>query len=974
MKKLFVIASILGLIVGLSTLSYAQQRNASRSRTRTDATTAENVNTRNQTETQTDSGSADAPVVPVAPQRPNAPRNPAAPGRPGAPQMGSFALFGLQGQAREKALDGDKVKTQAFLAEFMKSVKEADKDGDGMLSQDELTQLQETLRPQGPNGNGRPERGANGRGGGARNANNVDGDSQDVIVRAQEESRDSRRGGRDRENSRSGRPGGSMQPPEPKGFMKVLRDSTTEDGKVDIAKLEKALEAALKEADSDSDGLLSNEEWREFTGFGGGPGGPGGFGAPGGGFNPNAMRAMAISMLLRQVTTEAQTEDGKLDIVKFRTEYVKLLKESDANKDGVLNEEELQALQTKARESMGMGGPGGPGGGPGFGGRPGGFGGFGGPGNGQMPDFFASARTEDGKVDLSKLEDGPMKQGLQEADANDDGFIDEDEMNALQERMRERFRNGGGPGGRPDGLGAPGGERGEGAPGRRDRRGNRGASVTNTNNLFVENEGSDIIVRGQEGDQGRSRPEGGGPGGRTGRFGGPGGMGGFGGGPGFGGRPGGFGGPGGGFGGFGGGFGRSSNAVQTAATKAMKEDGSLVIADFDKELEKRLLDADNEDDGLLDTLEQMDAFGMPLVFVPGAQPGRTGEGGANPRGERSEADGGRPERGGDARNGGGRENRGRGERNGGPGSFTPPDENVMRAMAIPTPDSSLFVGVASNPTFKFAKPFKEGQTAEKIEIAQDYALGKYEVRNREYKEFVDATKREKLPLSWENGSYPKGTKNCPVVGITVQDANDYCEWLATQYEGWTFRLPTEAEFENAATGPKKQLYPWGTSSGFAFAKNELTANCQYNAAVIADYISKDASVTIDGKEIKVDKIAKISNKGVLSKEGWRDSKAKSGFTYSDEFKAKSKVDGFLAPVYKFPGNRSPYGCIGMAGNAAEWTSTEIDGKNVARGGSWYSGADQCAATYRGESYAPDKGQPFIGFRVVAVRAEQAASN
>ena len=1018
MKKLLIIASILGLTVSLSSLSYGQQRSAQRTRARSDSPAPSTTSTTSESAAT----SRDAQGTPSAPSAPGRPNAPGAPGRPGAPQFGGFALFGVQNQARTKALDGEKVKVETFKSEFMKAVKAADKDGDGKLTQEELTQLQESTRPQGMNGGGRPDgqgRGGQGRPGGqraqgndARNASTNAMIQDALVVRGQDRAQPGRGGNAGQRGQRGpqggeGRRGEGMQMPEPRGFMKVVRDATSEEGNVDIAKLESALEAALKEADADSDGFLTNEEWREFSGFGGGPG-FGGFGGGRGGFDPNAMRASSIVMAQRQVASLARTEDGKIDIAKFRAEYVKLLKESDANKDGTLNEEELRTFQDKQREAMGPGGFGGGRGG--FGGpggqmpdffasartedgkidlsklddnpmtqdlknadsnndgfvdqtemqafqekmrerfqNGGGRGGCGGPG-GQMPDFFASARTEDGKIDLSKLDDNPMTQGLKDADSNNDGFVDQAEMQSFQEKMRERFQNGGGPGfgGRPGGQG-----RGDGQ-GRGGRSGNRGAVVSTSSNLFVENELNELIVRGQEGEGSsrRNRPDGG-MGGRPGGMGGPGGFG----------RGGGFGGPG-GFGGGFGGFGRGASVVQVAATKAMKEDGSFVIATFDAELEKRLVDADNEDDGTLDNLEQMDAFGIPLVFNPGAQPGRPGDGGANPRGGRPGGDGARNERGSNARENGG----GPGGRNGGFGNFTPPDENVMRAGMIPTPDPALFVGVASNPSFKFAKPFKDG-SAEKVELAQDYALGRYEVRNREYKEFVDATKRERLPSSWTNGTYPKGAKNCPVVGITVQDANDYCEWLATQYDGWKFRLPTEAEFENAATGPKKQLYPWGTTSGFSFTKNELTANCQYNGAVIAKYIADGKSVKIDGKDVAVDKLVKISAKGVVSKEGWRDTKNKTGFTYSDEFKSLAKVDGFLVPVYKFGENRSPYGCIGMAGNAAEWTSTVIEGKNVVRGGSWYSSAEQCAATYRGESYAGDKGQPFIGFRVVAERAE-----
>lgn len=45
----------------------------------------------------------------------------------------------------------------------------------------------------------------------------------------------------------------------------------------------------------------------------------------------------------------------------------------------------------------------------------------------------------------------------------------------------------------------------------------------------------------------------------------------------------------------------------------------------------------------------------------------------------------------------------------------------------------------------------------------------------------------------------------PVVGVDWRNANDYCKWVKR-------RLPTEAEWEYAARGPKGNLFPWGNSS------------------------------------------------------------------------------------------------------------------------------------------------------------------
>ena len=155
---------------------------------------------------------------------------------------------------------------------------------------------------------------------------------------------------------------------------------------------------------------------------------------PRGGGRANGFTLFAVQMQARQ---SAQNADGKVDIKKFSSEFMKAVKEADADGNGVLSADELQALAEKLRP-QGMGGPGGPGMG-GFG-----MGGFGGPGFNPLDQY----KTEDGRIDLSKVgANVPFAQQLKDADKDSDGFLNEDEQKAYQEQMQNMFRNRGGRGG-----------------------------------------------------------------------------------------------------------------------------------------------------------------------------------------------------------------------------------------------------------------------------------------------------------------------------------------------------------------------------------------------------------------------------------------------------------------------------------------------------------------------------------------------
>lgn len=89
-----------------------------------------------------------------------------------------------------------------------------------------------------------------------------------------------------------------------------------------------------------------------------------------------------------------------------------------------------------------------------------------------------------------------------------------------------------------------------------------------------------------------------------------------------------------------------------------------------------------------------------------------------------------------------------------------------------------------------------------------FAIARFPVTNVEYRVFLQDTGSEHLPSSWLLGAYPVHFSNHPVWTLPPEAADAYAAWLA-QRTGRGFRLPTEAEWEYAATQGDGREFPWG---------------------------------------------------------------------------------------------------------------------------------------------------------------------
>ncbi|HID51452.1 MAG TPA: hypothetical protein EYP41_05380 [Anaerolineae bacterium] len=155
------------------------------------------------------------------------------------------------------------------------------------------------------------------------------------------------------------------------------------------------------------------------------------------------------------------------------------------------------------------------------------------------------------------------------------------------------------------------------------------------------------------------------------------------------------------------------------------------------------------------------------------------------------------------------------------------------------PDEPLlgFVEIPAGPFWMGSDKAQDPQ-AEGNEIPQHqldlpaFYIARYPVTVAQFRAFVDQGGYE---LETERGLH--GGENHPVVYVSWRDALAYCQWLTERLRQWPdtptalrellqnggcITLPSEAEWEKAARGHDKRIYPWGNDFDVDYANVKET--------------------------------------------------------------------------------------------------------------------------------------------------------
>jgi formylglycine-generating enzyme required for sulfatase activity len=84
-----------------------------------------------------------------------------------------------------------------------------------------------------------------------------------------------------------------------------------------------------------------------------------------------------------------------------------------------------------------------------------------------------------------------------------------------------------------------------------------------------------------------------------------------------------------------------------------------------------------------------------------------------------------------------------------------------------------------------------------------FYIDKFETTGEDFEKFLEQFPKEAPTVTgWFGRKVRPDMETAPVIGLTWKRCQKYCQWKGK-------RIPTEAEWERAATGIEERRYPWG---------------------------------------------------------------------------------------------------------------------------------------------------------------------